>query len=667
MTSFDDPKSKKSWIGETVKMVVEQGYRVVPVYSDGKAQPFAKGQTYPNTNDWIWERAEVVGVVLDDVVLLDYDGNKADASASPIVGLEQLAAMLDIDQLPTPVQTGSEGRSLHFLFRRVTTLERASADGVLSDFIDVKTGNQLMHLKLNKTISDNELPPKSELPECPSAIVRTLCHYRSSTPVTNTDTDLRNISMGRDVHENTLSFVNRCQRAGESDEYIYNQVGRVAKELRLAARTDSFERSERLMEADLPDLINSGRAKYGRELEGNGPNFPDVQHSIKGGVRVLATHQNVKALMSFLEVDLFHDVMQKRARAANIPKTGTDENDLNILCAILESEAARWGLSQNAIPKFLDFLAFMNPTNPPLSFLESNTSNAFPNAIEYLVQKAGMTPPDFALIAVRRWLIQACAAADSASRGISTARAEFGHVLVLVGAQGVRKTSLLQALMPAPLQDYFSAGRTLDLSNKDSQLTAISNWIVELGELDSTFRKSDIAQMKAFLTNQSDQIRRPYAREASKFPRRTVYAATVNYPQFLMDITGNRRFWPVTVTERMEWPSGLAEAIWSEAWRLYVAGGQWWLTEDEEIRHAEVVDGYEDRPLEEAVRDFYDFDLPDRDLHLTTQEILSDLNWPRTDRGAATSLGMALRRMGVDKLDRLNCMPPRRTSLLIQP
>ena len=57
MTSFDDPKSKKSWIGETVKMVVEQGYRVVPVYSDGKAQPFAKGQTYPNTNDWILERA----------------------------------------------------------------------------------------------------------------------------------------------------------------------------------------------------------------------------------------------------------------------------------------------------------------------------------------------------------------------------------------------------------------------------------------------------------------------------------------------------------------------------------------------------------------------------------------------------------------------------------
>ena len=134
-----------------------------------------------------------------------------------------------------------------------------------------------------------------------------------------------------------------------------------------------------------------------------------------------------------------------------------------------------------------------------------------------------------------------------------------------------------------------------------------------------------------------------------------------------MDISGNRRFWPVTVTNRMEWPPGLAEAIWDEAWRLYIGGEQWWLTEDEELRHAEVVDGYEDRPLEEAISDFYDFDLPGRDLHLTTLEILSDLNWPRTDRSAATSLGMALRRMGIEKLDRLNCMPPRRTSLLMQP
>ena len=667
MTSSDNPQSKTSWIADTVKMVVEQGYRVVPVYRDGKAQPFANGQTYPNTNDWMWERAEVVGVVLDDVVLLDYDGNKADASASPIVGLHQLAAMLDLDQLPTPVQIGSEGRSLHFLFRRLTNVVRASADGVLSDFVDVKTGNQLMHLKQHKIINDNELPLKSELPECPSAIMSTLRQYRSATKVANTGTYLRNISKGRDVHENTLSFVNRCQRAGESDKYIYDKVARAAEELRVAARSDSFERSKRLMANELPDLINSGRAKFGHGSEGNGPNFPDIQHSMKGGVRVLATHQNVKALMDFLDVDVFHDVMQKRARATNIPKMSADENDLNILCAVLQSEAARWGLSQDAIPKFLDFLAFTNPTNPPLRFLESNTANAFPDAIEYLVQQAGMTPPDFALIAAKRWLIQACAAADSARRGISTARAEFGHVLVLVGEQGVRKTSLLQSLMPEPLQDYFSAGRTLDLSNKDSQLTAISNWIVELGELDSTFRKSDIAQMKAFLTNQSDQIRRPYAREASKFPRRTVYAATVNFPKFLMDISGNRRFWPVTVTNRMEWPPGLSEAIWDEAWRLYIGGEQWWLTEDEELRHAEVVDGYEDRPLEEAISDFYDFDLPGRDLHLTTHDILSDLNWPRSDRSASTSLGMALRRMGIEKLGRLNCMPPRRTSLLIQP
>ena len=189
MTPSDSLQSKTSWVADTVKMVVEQGYRVVPVYSNGKAQPFADCQTYPNTNDGIWKRAEVVGVVLDDAVLLDYDGNKADASASPIVGLHQLAAMLDLDQLPNPAQIGSEGRSLHFLFRRLTRVDRVSADGVLSDFVDVKTGNQLMHLKPHKIINDGELPLKNELPQCPPTIMSTLCQYRGSTTVANTGTD----------------------------------------------------------------------------------------------------------------------------------------------------------------------------------------------------------------------------------------------------------------------------------------------------------------------------------------------------------------------------------------------------------------------------------------------------------------------------------------------
>ena len=38
--------------------------------------------------------------------------------------------------------------------------------------------------------------------------------------------------------------------------------------------------------------------------------------------------------------------------------------------------------------------------------------------------------------------------------------------------------------------------------------------VVELGELDSTFRKSDVVALKAFLSREVDIIRSPYARKA---------------------------------------------------------------------------------------------------------------------------------------------------------
>ena len=48
----------------------------------------------------------------------------------------------------------------------------------------------------------------------------------------------------------------------------------------------------------------------------------------------------------------------------------------------------------------------------------------------------------------------------------------------------------------------------LDTGNKDSQITAICHWIVEIGELDSSFRK-DIARLKGFITSDRDKVRKP--------------------------------------------------------------------------------------------------------------------------------------------------------------
>nr|WP_255258447.1 virulence-associated E family protein [Bacillus wiedmannii] len=79
---------------------------------------------------------------------------------------------------------------------------------------------------------------------------------------------------------------------------------------------------------------------------------------------------------------------------------------------------------------------------------------------------------------------------------------------------------------------------------------AVSNFAVELGELDSTM-KFEQAALKAFFTENVDEFRRPYQRLSVKYPRMTVFFATVNDDEFLKDKTGNRRYAVINVGDKI--------------------------------------------------------------------------------------------------------------------
>ena len=119
-------------------------------------------------------------------------------------------------------------------------------------------------------------------------------------------------------------------------------------------------------------------------------------------------------------------------------------------------------------------------------------------------------------------------------------------VLVLVGRQGIGKTSFFRKIAVKP--DLFCEGLALDFRDKDSLVKASSYWICELGEIEATM-KADIPRLKAFLTQAVDEIRRPYARAATRAIRRTSLCASCNSTRFLVDETGNRRFWTVPVEQ----------------------------------------------------------------------------------------------------------------------
>lgn len=224
-----------------------------------------------------------------------------------------------------------------------------------------------------------------------------------------------------------------------------------------------------------------------------------------------------------------------------LPRRFSAGNSLNTLPIVLKDvlKAAKIkGVNDQAIDGYLRVIADEGRFNPVCDMLKGTPwdgTDRLPGLFEIL----GLSD-SFDKTLVRKWLIQGVAMAFNDE----THPVGAEGVLTLQGEQGIGKTEFFRRLAVDPA--WFEEGLSLDMSNKDSIIRSISCWICELGELDSTTRREQSA-LKGHLTAATDNVRAPYARAATRAPRRTSFCATVNPDAFLTDPTGNRRYWVIPV------------------------------------------------------------------------------------------------------------------------
>ena len=190
---------------------------------------------------------------------------------------------------------------------------------------------------------------------------------------------------------------------------------------------------------------------------------------------------------------------------------------------------------------------------------------------------------------------------------------KYDQMLILCGPQGIGKSTLLDKMSRGWFNDSI---RTFEGKEASELLQGV--WLVEVAELDA-FRRTDVARIKQFLSLRADRYRAAYGRNVKELPRCCVFFGTCNQIDFLQDMTGNRRFWPIDCNKerraKLVWSDltdDVIDQVWAEAKARWLMGEQLYLTGDVELLAQEMQEHHrEASPKEGMIADFVTKEIPD--------------------------------------------------------
>ena len=341
---------------------------------------------------------------------------------------------------------------------------------------------------------------------------------------------------------------------------------------------------------DIYDIVAERMADIGPEA------LPQCKLTAKGALAAaqVASPRNVEWIINAMGGTKRLNLMTQNIEWLFDDKLGDIITDTSTAHGAIMQVASQCDIATSAAEKILENIPYeeYHPMNDWIETLEWD-------GVDYISQLASNLPVDagyeeYTQVVIRKWLIQAV----QAVRGWKGPEKQIPHVLVFCGPQGIGKTTWITNVAPS---EFTKDGCVLHLSgsttqNRDSLRAATQRAIVELGELETTFGKSEQGALKNFLSTTSDTYRPAYGKQEITVRRCTVFAASVNDTEILRDQSGARRYWPISLTGPMQ-PVENQEGIWAQANHLWETGESWFLTtEHERQMHDEITAKHTETP-----------------------------------------------------------------------
>jgi predicted P-loop ATPase len=158
----------------------------------------------------------------------------------------------------------------------------------------------------------------------------------------------------------------------------------------------------------------------------------------------------------------------------------------------------------------------------------------------------------------------------AAVRRVKQPGCKFDEMPIIESAQGTNKSMML-AIM-AVKDEWFTDDLPLGVDSKTVIERIHGKWLAEASELKG-MRGAREEHLKSFLSRQIDRARLAWRRVRTELKRQCIVVGTTNHAKYLRDLTGNRRYWPVSVKEfDLEALKRDRDMLWAEAAAREAAG-----------------------------------------------------------------------------------------------
>ena len=299
------------------------------------------------------------------------------------------------------------------------------------------------------------------------------------------------------------------------------------------------------------------------------------------------------------------------------------EHDTNKIMIVLQSMYDYVNVTKTSVEDGINYLAQLDQRNEPQDWINSlewdgvnRIENFFCRAMGSELNSWNVTvSKNFWLSLAARILFNGC---------------QVDEMVVMESKQGTRKTTALRMIAG----EWYGEANA-EITSKDFDQGLRGKIIVEFGEL-SNIKKTDVEIIKRKITTTVDQYRPSYGRTVGKFPRTCIFVGTTNEKEYLVDMTGNRRFNPIKVGQTdVNYIKENRDQLFAEAAHRVKNQESWWVYDDQEAteqrEERRLVDEWENE-IEEIMSRIENTFIQTKDIYFQLGGNIDKLDKPTTAR-----------------------------------